>query len=145
MKKKILKNIVSLAALFLMIMPMLLVASSANATALGPQDLWGKQLDSTGKPTGANIDVSTQTGLGAADPRVVVANVIRVVLGFLGIIAVIIIVIGGFEWMTSGGSDAKAKEGKTRIVNGVIGLLIILAAYGIANFAIGAVLSTTAA
>lgn len=90
-------------------------------------------------------DLQAISGLSDSDPRMIVASIVKTALGFLGIIAVVIIVIGGYEWMTSGGSDEKAKQGRTRITNGVIGLAIILAAYGIANLIINIVITSVSA
>ena len=75
-------------------------------------------------------------GLGNADVKEIVNNIIVVILGFLGLIAVVLILIGGFMWMTAGGSEERVKKGRQFIINGVIGLIIILAAYAIASFVI---------
>lgn len=75
-------------------------------------------------------------GLGTADVRDIIDTIISVILGFLGLIAVILILIGGFMWMTAGGNDDKITTGRKYIINGVIGLIIILAAYAIASFVI---------
>ncbi|OGF21050.1 hypothetical protein A2Y83_01815 [Candidatus Falkowbacteria bacterium RBG_13_39_14] len=63
-----------------------------------------------------------------------VASIIKVVLGFLGIVAVVIILIGGFKWMTAGGNEDQVGEAKKWIYSGVIGLLIILSAYALASW-----------
>jgi len=75
-------------------------------------------------------------GLGNADVKEIVNNIIVVILGFLGLIAVVLILIGGFMWMTAGGNEERVKKGRQFIINGVIGLVIILAAYAIAKFVI---------
>jgi type IV secretory pathway VirB2 component (pilin) len=85
--------------------------------------------------TGLEADAGT-IGLGDAGIKDIINNIISVVLGFLGLIAVILILIGGFMWMTAGGSEEKVKKGRQYIINGVIGLIIILAAYAIATFVI---------
>jgi len=87
--------------------------------------------------------VQNTIGLGNKDPRAIVASVIRIILGFLGIIAVIIILLGGFKWMTAGGNEEKAGEARKLIAQGVIGLVIILAAFGIATFVINSLLVAT--
>lgn len=81
--------------------------------------------------------------LGTQDIRVTIANIINVAMGLLGIIAVVIILLGGFKWMTAGGNDDKVKEAKKLIVAGVIGLVIILTAFAIANFVVGALVNAT--
>ncbi|MFH1838637.1 MAG: hypothetical protein ABH808_04080 [Candidatus Kuenenbacteria bacterium] len=85
-----------------------------------------------------NTNIINQSGLptGQTDVKVAVMKIINVVLGFLGIIAIIIILIGGFKWMTCGGSEEKTKEARGLIIAGIVGLAIILAAYTIASFVI---------
>lgn len=61
---------------------------------------------------------------------------IRGFLVFLGVIAIIVIIVGGFTWMTAGGNDEKVKKAREIIKNGLIGLIIILLAYTIAVFVI---------
>ena len=70
------------------------------------------------------------------DPTVVVSSIINVVLSLLGITAVVIILLGGFKWMTSQGNADKVTEAKDLIKNGIIGLVIIFFAYSIAKFVI---------
>ena len=82
-------------------------------------------------------------GLGQADVKDIANSIISVILGFLGLIAVILILIGGFMWMTAGGNEEKVTTGRKYIINGVIGLLIILAAYAIASFVITNLQSAT--
>lgn len=83
-------------------------------------------------------------GLSRRDLIEVVNAVIRIVLSFLGIIAVVIILIGGFNWMTSGGSQEKIDGARKAISAGAIGLVIIFTAYAIAYFVIEQLASVTA-
>jgi len=83
------------------------------------------------------------TGLGDTDPREMAANVVNVILGFLGIIAVILILAGGFMWMTAAGNEDKVGTAKKVMTAGVVGLVIVLAAFGIAKFVIGALVTAT--
>ncbi|MFA5937366.1 MAG: hypothetical protein WC822_05850 [Candidatus Paceibacterota bacterium] len=72
-----------------------------------------------------------------------IVGIINVALGLLGIIAVVIILIAGFKWMTAGGNEEQVTEAKARITQGVIGLAVILSAYAIASFAVGQLASNT--
>ena len=83
--------------------------------------------------------VGEQTGLsGGADTdiRAVIGSIINTALSFLGVVAVIIVLIGGFKYMTAGGSEDKVSDAKKWIISGIIGLAIILAAYAITSFVI---------
>ena len=88
-------------------------------------------------------EVGNQLGLGNEDPRIIVAALINVILGFLGIIAVVIILMGGFKWMTAGGNEDKIEEAKKLMSAGVVGLIIILASWGLATFVVGLLYNAT--
>lgn len=75
-------------------------------------------------------------GLGTADLESTVIKIVQWALGFLGLVAVIMILIGGFQWMTAGGNEEKVAESKKLIIAGIIGLAIIFGAYAIASFVI---------
>lgn len=62
-----------------------------------------------------------------------VANIISI-LG--GIAAVIIIIIGGLQYVTSGGDPQKASGARSMIIGAVVGLIIIALAQAIIIFAL---------
>lgn len=76
------------------------------------------------------------SALGEKDPIVIVFDIIKFVLGLLGLIAVILVMYAGFLWMTSRGNPESIKKAKGIMIAGVIGLAIILAAFGITSFVI---------
>jgi heme/copper-type cytochrome/quinol oxidase subunit 2 len=81
--------------------------------------------------------------LGSGDVRKTAANIINVALGFLGIIAVVIVLLGGFKYMVAGGNEEKTTEAKKLIVSGIIGLAIILSAWAITSFVITRLVTAT--
>lgn len=83
------------------------------------------------------------SGLGSRDPREMIVGIIRIALGFLGILAVTIIILAGFKIMLSGGNEDRAAEAKSMLFNGIMGLIIILASLSLANFVINAILNAT--
>ena len=94
---------------------------------------------------GTNPEMSNEEGikLGAKDPRAMVAQLINVVLTLLGIVAVIIVLLGGFKWMTAAGNEDNVAEAKKLLGAGVIGLVIILAAWGISRFVLSSLFKAT--
>lgn len=66
-----------------------------------------------------------------ADVRVIIANIIQIVLGFLGIIFVSLMVFAGFRYMTSAGNEDQAKKALSLIKNAVIGLAIVMTSWAI--------------
>ncbi|MFA6410327.1 MAG: hypothetical protein WCW26_02010 [Candidatus Buchananbacteria bacterium] len=91
------------------------------------------------------LNYGTYTGLGTKDIREGIMAVIRILLSFLGIIAIVIILYGGFVWLTSGGSEEKVGSAKKIISAGVVGLVIIFVAYALATFVIGQLMTATGA
>lgn len=73
----------------------------------------------------------------------IVGSIINIVLGFLGIVLLVYLLWGGFKWMTSGGSEEGVQEAKTMIRNAIIGLIIIVASYAIANFVLSQLVNVT--
>lgn len=73
-------------------------------------------------------------GLPSTDIRLIIANIIRVALGLIGIVLVVIIIYGGYLWMTAGGNEEQIAKAKKVLINAVIGLIIILSAYAIVWF-----------
>jgi phosphoglycerol transferase MdoB-like AlkP superfamily enzyme len=72
-----------------------------------------------------------------------VSQIINVLLGLLGVIAVVIILMGGFKWMTAAGNEEKVGEAKKLLGAGIVGLVIILSAFAIASFVISNLASAT--
>ena len=84
-----------------------------------------------------------KTGLGSKPLPETVAAIIRVFMGLLGTVAVVIILIGGFQWMTAGGNEEKVEKAKKLLGYGVTGLAIVLAAYSITTFVITSLVTAT--
>ena len=72
------------------------------------------------------ITYGQQTGLGTDDIRLIIARIIRAVLGLLGIISLSLILYAGYTIMTAMGNEEKVAQGKKILINTVIGLAIIL-------------------
>ncbi|HNV97231.1 MAG TPA: Ig-like domain-containing protein [bacterium] len=83
-------------------------------------------------------------GLGTdTDIEHLVTNIIQIFLGFLGFIALVIIIYGGFVWMTSGGNQEKITKAKGILKSATIGLIIILLSYVIVGFIMNLVYNAT--
>ncbi len=131
MKQAILKKIIIFTSLLLAVNFFFIFSPPASGAMPDANDFWGGQT--------AKQYVQENSGLPAepnTDLRMVVVNIIKFVLGFLGILAVIIVLYAGFKWMLSGGSEEKIGDAKKMLIAGLIGLVIIIFAYIIVNFVI---------
>ncbi len=124
------KQIAGFAASLAMLSAALLPTMTLAAGTLSENDL------------GVNA-ISDSIKLGSGDVRQTAAKIINVALGFLGIIAVVIVLLGGFKYMISGGNEEKTSEAKNLIVSGIIGLAIILSAWAITSFVITRLVNAT--
>ena len=65
-----------------------------------------------------------------------IGNVISVLFSLVGIIFFVLLIYGGILWMTAMGNEETVKRAKNLITSAILGLIIIFAAYAIAQFVI---------
>ena len=87
---------------------------------------------------GAGSTASGKQICGASDDpdafNKLMTNIINMILFLLGIIAVIMIIIGGIRYTTSNGDSQQIKSAKDTVLYAVIGLVVAIMAYAIVNF-----------
>lgn len=89
------------------------------------------------------LNYATIVGWGTQDLRTTIMLIVNILMGFLGIIAVLIVLFGGFKWMTAQGNEEQVGEAKKMIIAGIVGLAVIFAAYAIASFVIQQLVEAT--
>ena len=67
-------------------------------------------------------------------PVGLVASIINILLGVLGMFSVIMLIYGGYIWMLSRGNQDEAKRDREIIQGTIIGMALILTSYGIMTF-----------
>lgn len=80
--------------------------------------------------TGAGYQGTTTAG----QLPVIIGSIISTLLSFVGVLLLCYLIYAGFLWMTAGGDKTKVSTATTTIRNAIIGLVIIMAAYAIADF-----------
>lgn len=73
-------------------------------------------------------------GLPTTDIYTIIGRILRVIYGLLGAIALGITLWGGYTWMTAAGEAKQVEEAKGILRNGIIGLVIVMSAFGITEF-----------
>ncbi len=86
------------------------------------------------QPLDFGVSYGGDLGFGTRDLRSAITSIVKILLGFLGIVALLVMLYGGFVWMTAGGRADKISKAKLIIINGIIGLIIIFSSYGIVLF-----------
>ena len=74
----------------------------------------------------------------SSDLNNVVNTIINTVIFIIGMVAVVMVILGGISYATSQGDPGKVKKGKDTILYGIIGLVIAILAFAIVNFVLGA-------
>lgn len=70
-----------------------------------------------------------------------VSTMIGALVGFVGVIFLVLMIYGGLTWMTAGGNEEKVGKAKKVIVNSTIGLVIVMLSYAITYYIIQTVSS----
>jgi hypothetical protein len=66
----------------------------------------------------------------------ITGSIINLVMGFLGVVFLVLVIYGGFSWMTAGGNETKVKHGRDLVLWATIGLVVILFAFLVVNLII---------
>ncbi|HBK33501.1 TPA: hypothetical protein DEP34_04390 [Candidatus Uhrbacteria bacterium] len=76
------------------------------------------------------------TDTGGVSLPVLIGNIIQVVLSVLGIVFLILIIFAGFKWLTAQGDTKKTGDATKMLTQAVIGIIIIIGAFALADFVI---------
>jgi hypothetical protein len=87
----------------------------------------------TSAQTHVGFQYASELGLGTRDLRSGIVALVNILLGMLGTIAVVIIMYGGFVWMTSAGDPNKIENARKILINAGVGLTIVLSSWGIVS------------
>jgi FtsH-binding integral membrane protein len=80
--------------------------------------------------------VGTWTG-GQTGLRGLILTIVNYILGFLGVVAVIMIIYGGMLYVTAAGAQEKIDKGKKILMYTVVGIVIIMLSFVIVNAVLG--------
>lgn len=87
-------------------------------------------------------DTARSAGLPTeVDLPTLVGNIIGQALALIGVLFFVLMVYGGFLWMTARGNEDQTTKARNTIIAAVIGMLIVFASYALTNFVFEAVQS----
>ena len=69
-----------------------------------------------------------------------ITGILNAIVGILGLVCVVVMIIGGVNYMTSSGDAGKVKKAKDTILYGLIGLVVCALAFALVNFVITGIL-----
>lgn len=80
-------------------------------------------------------EIGYRTSIFSADTGL--TSILTMVYMWAGIVAVVVLIIAGFLFVTARGDAAQMKRSKDAIRGAVIGLVVVMAAFAITRFVIG--------
>ncbi|NCF74980.1 MAG: hypothetical protein GWO87_00620 [Xanthomonadaceae bacterium] len=63
-------------------------------------------------------------------------EIIKIFLTFLAVVFLVLMIYGGFLWMTAEGNEQQVTKAKQTIINSTIGIIIVMLAYAITYFVV---------
>lgn len=81
-----------------------------------------------------DVAISTPHPLGNLTIPLLIGKIIRSILGFTGVLTLIMFVYGGTLWMTAAGKPEQVKKAQQTMIYAVLGLIAIFASYGVVQF-----------
>ncbi len=70
------------------------------------------------------------------DLALLIGKFVAQLMSFVGVIFFVLMIYGGFLWMTAQGNEEQIKKAKSLITGAVIGIIIIFSAYAITSFVV---------
>lgn len=108
---------------------------------------------STGLTCGANLSVSSissgdtcpvaDDGTAASKVDGIIKLVINVFSLLVGVVAVIMIIVGGLKYITSGGNEGNVTGAKNTILYAIVGLVVVALAQIVVKFVLSKTITTT--
>lgn len=100
-----------------------------------------QQQINNGLCAGSNLEFTETPGqcnVATSDATTKINNIIHTIVNLLsalvGVVAVIMIIVGGFRYITSGGNDTSVTSAKNTILYAIIGLVVVALAQLIVRF-----------
>jgi hypothetical protein len=72
-----------------------------------------------------------------------IGQIVKGALSLLGVIFMLLVIYGGFLWMTAAGNEEQITKAKNILKASIIGLIIVIGAYAIAFFVVNQIVTAT--
>ncbi|MBQ9020124.1 hypothetical protein IJ096_02275, partial [Candidatus Saccharibacteria bacterium] len=129
----------------ILIMLTLMVGGGTLGVVARPVMAEGVESFASGVCEDSNIDEDLRKQAGCEEKREissVAVTLINIVIGLIGLLAVVVIVIGGVQYATSLGQPNKISQARSIIIYGIIGLVVAALAWVIASAIINSIQGT---
>lgn len=112
---------------------------SIKTLALATASTVGSMLPMAGMVKAAegvgNITISPGTGY-ATDFGVLFSSILNIVMLIAALLVFGFLIMGGIEWITSGGDKGKTESARNKITSAIVGLLVVAASYALVTLVV---------
>ncbi len=122
------KILISVFSLLFIVLPLFLITSDALAYGSMGYEQYGL----------GELRFYARDYLLIGSPYHFIAQIINWILGIVGLLLTIVIIYGGWTYMTAAGNEDKARKAKSILTYAIIGITIIFASWIIVNYLISA-------
>lgn len=129
LKTIIYATLASLSLLFPIAVPV-----AVNAQEIDKNLQCGANLQFSVPENGCEVDSSGNTAAERIDE--IVSQIINILSLAVGVVAVVMIIVGGFRYITSGGDSGNVTGAKNTILYAVVGLVVVALAQVIVRFVV---------
>lgn len=113
------------------------IKKSISAAAFGSTMFATKVFAQTSQLENSVNSVQQGANVGGTTLTEYISLIINILLGIIGVVAVIMLIIGGFRYVLSAGNEKATSGAKDTILFAIIGIVVAVLAFAIVNFVIG--------
>lgn len=128
------KSVIKKSLQSMLLVPVIALGVSAVVPALQPTEVFAQVSGGVGGGANAAQGEGQPTDIFGTDS--VFQTIVNVLLFIIGAVAVIMLVYGGFRYVTSAGDSSAVTSAKNTILYAVIGIIVAILAYAVVNFVI---------
>lgn len=99
--------------------------------------------DNLSVSSGASCAQGNQTPTELVGDGGIFTTIVNIMLFLVGAVAVIMLIIGGIRYVTSGGSQENVTAAKNTIMYAIIGIVVALLAYAVVQFVVNGIATGT--
>ena len=105
-----------------------------SVTGIGVQENLAQAFDFSAGLDRLATNVGLATGEKARTLPEMIGLLIYGALSLVGVVFLIVVILAGLRWMTAESNEERIHEAKTQIVQGAIGLIVVLGSYAVTYF-----------
>jgi hypothetical protein len=132
-------SLTTLAAITILMAQLLLPAAASAACNVNANSSTGQIISGAGQTVGAGSPDCSGSGI-----TNIAHSVVAILGDLVGIIAIIMILVAGFKYITSGGESNKVSSAKTTLIYAMIGIAIAAIAQVLVHVVLSTATSATA-